>query len=78
MVDRGRTTEEPVIGESEAVGFLGVKAIITRSDGPDGAVVVFIDTEFEPDASDGGPGLRVLINDDDTYVGVEHIAPEEN
>lgn len=36
---------------------------VTRSAGTDGAVVVFIDTTFEPDASDGGPGLRVMVND---------------
>lgn len=49
-----------------------VTVAVTRSAGIDGAVVVFIDTDFEPDASDGGPGLRVLINDHDTYAGVAH------
>lgn len=42
---------------------------VTRSPGQDNAIVVYIDTGFEPDGSDGGPGLRVFINDDDTYVG---------
>jgi len=37
----------------------------------DGAWVVQIDTEFEPDGSDGGTGLRVYINDDDAYIGKE-------
>jgi hypothetical protein len=41
----------------------------TRSAGLDGAVLVFIDTDFEPDASDGGPGLRIMLNDSDAYVG---------
>lgn len=35
----------------------------------DGAWLVFIDTTFEPDASDNGPGLRVYINDHSTYEG---------
>ena len=57
--------------EVEAVGVT-----VTRSIGSDGAVVVFVDTPFEPDGSDGGPGLRVMINDDPTYVGKDYI-PEE-
>ena len=37
---------------------------VTRSAGKDGAVVVFIDTNgLEPSGSDGGPGLRVRVND---------------
>jgi hypothetical protein len=46
-----------------------VKVTVTRSAGDDRAVTVFIDTGFEPDGSDGGPGLRVLINDNEAYVG---------
>jgi hypothetical protein len=46
-----------------------VEVTVTRSAGDDRAVVVFIDTDFEPDGSDNGPGLRVLINDDEAYVG---------
>lgn len=49
---------------------LGVTITLTESAGSDNAIVVFVDTTFAPDASDGGRGLRVLINDDDTYVGV--------
>jgi hypothetical protein len=47
-----------------------VEVIVTRSAGDDRAVLVFIDTTFEPFAA--GPddlGLRVLINDDEAYVG---------
>lgn len=51
----------------------GVDVTITTSAGLDGAVVVFIDTSFEPDGSDGGPGLRVILNDGDVYVGVARI-----
>ena len=42
---------------------LTVTVGVTRSSGRDGAVVVFVDTTFEPDGSDGGPGLRVRVND---------------
>lgn len=42
------------------------------SAGSDRAVVVQIDTDFEPDASDGGPGLRILLNDSDAYIGVAY------
>jgi hypothetical protein len=46
-----------------------VEVTVTRSAGDDRAVTVFIDTDFEPGGSDGGPGLRVLINDDEAYAG---------
>lgn len=55
-----------------------ITVTVTRSAGDDQAVLVFIDTNFEPSASDGGPGLRVLINDHDTYVGVAFDHNEEN
>lgn len=58
-----------------------VKVMVTRSAGDDRAVVVFIDTSFEPNGSDGGPGLRVLINDAEAYawkvvdgLDAEHLA----
>lgn len=57
--------------------YEGVTITVAPSGGVDGALVVFIDTGFEPDGSDGGPGLRVLINDDDTYVGVPFGPREE-
>ena len=40
-----------------------ITVTVTRSAGDDGAVLVLIDTTFEPDASDRGPGLRVMVND---------------
>ena len=46
-----------------------VEITVTRSAGDDRAVTVFIDTDFEPNGTDGGPGLRVLINDDEAYAG---------
>ena len=51
---------------------LGVTVAVHRSGGSDGAVVVQIDTDFEPDASDGGPGLRVNVNDGDAWTGVAY------
>ena len=45
---------------------------VTRSAGKDGAVIVFIDTNGEPDGSDDGPALRVLLNDHDVFSGVEY------
>jgi hypothetical protein len=61
--------------QAVVVNYLGTEVTITKSAGADGAVVIFIDTDFEPDrgAWDGrseGPGLRVNINDDPTFVGV--------
>lgn len=50
---------------------------VTESAGRDGAVVVFIDTLFEPGGGDGGPGLRVLINDDETYAGKPYVPTED-
>lgn len=60
------------VAQEFTIEGLGVTVIITESAGLDNAIIVFIDTTFEPNASDGGRGLRVLINDDDTYVGVPY------
>jgi len=54
------------LGESERSAVI---ITVTRSAGNDRAVTVFIDTAFEPNGADGGPGLRVLVNDDEAYVG---------
>ena len=40
-----------------------VTVTVTRSSGLDGAAIVFVDTNFEPNGSDGGPGLRIRVND---------------
>lgn len=56
---------------------MGVTATITTSAGADGAVLVILDTDFEPDASDGGPGLRVMVNDGSAFVGVPHLPRDE-
>jgi hypothetical protein len=55
----------------------GIRVTVTRSSGDDGAVLVMIDTTFEPNGNDGGPGLRILINDanvtecdDDDFVAL--------
>jgi hypothetical protein len=65
-----------VIYEGDPIEAHGVKATITHSAGSDGAVVVFLETGFEPNASDGGPGLRVLVNDDPVYEGVPYRSAE--
>jgi hypothetical protein len=49
----------------------GITIIVAPSDGDDSAVVVLIDTPFEPDGNDG-PGLRVFLNDSPIYTGVSY------
>lgn len=67
-----------IVGDRDAIHVpefheKGIEITVLRSAGSDGAVVVFIDTpNWEPNGSDGGPGLRVLINDHETYEGVTH------
>lgn len=47
-----------------------VLVTVTRSAGDDRAVLVFIDTDFDPRGRRGGsPGLRVILNDDEVFVG---------
>lgn len=48
---------------------------VTRSAGDDRAVTVFIDTQFNPT---GDPGLRILVNDDEAYVGKAYDIPERS
>ena len=59
--------------------YLGVDVIIHPSAGSDGAPVVQIDTSEDLEGSIGSPGpkIRVLINDDDTYVGVPYEPIDE-
>lgn len=54
-----------------------VLVTVTRSLSPDGAILVMIDTDgFEPNGSDGGPGLRIRINDADvTECGPNDLVP---
>jgi hypothetical protein len=54
-----------------------VKVTVTRSAGTDGAVLVMVDTGFEPDGSDDSPGLRVLVNDQPVFAGREYLTAEE-
>lgn len=47
------------------------KVTVTRSAGSDGAVVVFVDGDF------GETGLRILLNDDEVFVGKRYeLCPE--
>jgi hypothetical protein len=50
----------------------GLRITVTRSAGEDRAVLVLIDTAFEPFGTDGSTGLRVLLNDDEVYVGTAY------
>jgi hypothetical protein len=47
-----------------------VTVTVHHSGGTDAAAVVQVETDFAPDGTDGGPGLRIVLHDDDTYVGV--------
>lgn len=49
-----------------------ITVTVGTSEMSDRAAIVAIGTEFEPDGSDGGPGLRVNINDDCAYEGVPY------
>lgn len=52
---------------------------VTRSAGADGAIVIFIDTTFEPNASDGSPGLRVCVGEGVVFDGKpREYVPEAN
>lgn len=73
----GTPTPESEVSRVGTEGH-GTTVWIGPSDGADGAVLVMIDTEFEPDASDGGPGLRVLVNDDPVYEGKPYIPKPED
>lgn len=65
-----------------------IEIIVTRSAADDGAVLVIIQTTFEPhpfhtDPGGAGPGLRVVLNDGPIFEGVQygtldrvHEAPE--
>jgi hypothetical protein len=42
-----------------------IEVSVHRAPSKDKAIVVQIDTDFEPNASDGSPGMRVLVNEGD-------------
>lgn len=48
-----------------ALEVAGLRVSVFHSVASDGALVVQIDTSFEPNGSDGGPGLRVRVNEAD-------------
>ena len=56
----------------ESASSVFVSVTVEKSSGSDDAIVIQIDTEFEPDGSDGGPGLRVFVNDGDAFIGVPY------
>lgn len=67
MANRGLDKQ----GSGEEITFEahGLSLTVTKSAGADGAVLVMVDTETEPDGSDGGPGLRVQVNDGSVFEG---------
>lgn len=67
-----QTPPDPATAEA-----LGVRVHVTTSAGSDGAVLVLIDTDFEPDGSDGS-GLRVRVNDEVVYAGVDYEPADES
>jgi hypothetical protein len=46
-----------------------ITVTVSRSAGADGAFIVLVDTDFEPDGSDGSPALRIGLNDHEVFVG---------
>lgn len=59
--------DEPDEDEIREIHAQGLHITITHSEGSDGALLVMIDTTSEPDGSDGGRGIRVLLNDEPIY-----------
>lgn len=53
-----------------------VTVIVGMSDGADGAAIVVVDTNFEPDNSDGEGGLRVSVNEDYVFEGAPYEAAQ--
>ena len=60
MSDAGDTLRK---WESAAVFDCHDDVSVTFYVADDGTPVVWINTDHEPDGSDGGPGLRVWVND---------------
>jgi hypothetical protein len=57
--------------ESATVELHGFTVTITRSAGPDGAVVIYVDGGTEPDIMpDGSPRCRIRLNDEPVYEAV--------
>lgn len=74
-----RNTDRLNDGAPEAeftVGKYTVIATVTQSAGKDGAFVVFVDTNFEP--NEPTPGLRILLNDSDLFVGKPYEANDDD
>ena len=58
--------------DTRTLEWNGVTVTIGTSSGRDGAALVIIDTEGEPDGSDGWKGLRVDVNDGQVFKGVPY------
>lgn len=62
-LDQGGYADRLEKWRSVTVVELSPGVAVTFHIAEDGARVVWVDTDFEPDGSDGGPGLRVWLND---------------
>ena len=63
--------------DTRTLEWNGVTVTIGTSSGRDGAALVIIDTEGEPDGSDGSKGLRVDVNDGQVFEGVPLVLADE-
>lgn len=63
--------------DTRTLEWNGVTVTIGTSSGVDGAALVIIDTDGEPDGSDGWKGLRVDVNDGQVFEGVPLVLADE-
>lgn len=63
--------------DTRTLEWNGVTVTIGTSSGVDGAALVIIDTDGEPDGSDGWKGLRVDVNDGRVFEGVPLVLADE-
>lgn len=63
--------------DTRTLEWNGVTVTIGTSSGRDGAALVIIDTDGEPDGSDGWKGLRVDVNDGQVFEGVPLVLADE-
>lgn len=60
------------------IEFEGTTISVDVSPGIDGAIVVYIDTYYEPDGSDGTSGMRIYLNEDCLYESTPFLGPDED
>ncbi len=70
----GAVEKDGAVAQTVTVDRREVTVTVTRSGGLDDAVLVLVDTDFEPDGSDGRGGMRVAVNDAAVLTGVGRVA----